>query len=461
MENISGKAPDRKSSQHAENTKTQTTEHVAGRARVSPSPRPPLPLHKQNLRLLTPKEYAKRAQKRPSLGIYAKFDSTASISHPPLTELGGSSALFLDPASLLSVSVIPESGLVRRFWLQSTARDLMRRYGQADTQLVCKCLRSRIPVQATVDLLYSSLRTSAHYKGLQVCASVWACPVCAAKISERRRVELQQGLANWRAADGYALLVTFTLSHDRDHSLTSVLAMLQRARKLVLGGREGMAFRDRFPYVGMVRSLEVTYGANGWHPHMHVLYFFRSPVDVALFTHELKSRWAGHVAGLGGFASYEHGVDVRFTNEDVAAYVAKWGHEPSWTAAHELAKAPVKRGRRGGYTPHQLLILAALGWPGAGGFWFEYAVNFKGEKQLRWSNGMRVACGLAATEKTDGDLAEEEQDAGALLLAQLNSDEWRIILAQDARAELLQVGASGDVEQVYAFLERLGIFRSE
>lgn len=420
-----------------------------------------LPRERQNLRLFSPEEYAKKVRKRPSLGIYAKFDSTASISHPPLTELGGSSASFLDPNSILSTSVIPESALVRRFWLQAQARELMRRYGQADDQRVCKCLRARIPIQATVDLLYSSLRASAHFKGLQVCASVWACPVCAAKISERRRVELQQGLANWRAAGGYALLVTFTLSHDREHSLTSVLAMLQRARKLVLGGDAGMAFRDRFPYVGMVRSLEVTYGANGWHPHMHVLYFFRSPIDVALFTHEMKTRWAGHVATLGGFASYEHGVDVRFTNEDVAAYVAKWGHEPTWTAAHELAKAPVKRGRRGGYTPHQLLILAALGWPEAGALWTEYAINFKREKQLRWSDGMRVLAGLPKREKKNEELAEEQQDAGAMLLAQLNSDEWRIVLAQDARAELLQVGASGDVEQVYTFLEKLGIFRSE
>lgn len=420
-----------------------------------------LPRERQNLRLFSPEEYAKKARKRPLLGIYAKKEAMASISHPPLTELGDSSASFLDPNSILSTSVIPESALVRRFWLQAQARELMRRYGQADDQRVCKCLRARIPIQATVDLLYSSVRASAHFKGLQVCASVWACPCCAAKISERRRVELGAGLANWRAAGGYALLTTFTLSHDRDHSLTSVLAMLQRARELTTTGRDGRVLRARFPYAGSVRSLEVTFGRNGWHPHLHVLYFFRKPINVAEFTDHLKSRWSAHVANLGGFASYEHGVDVRFTNEDVAAYVAKWGREPTWTAAHELAKAPVKRGRADSCTPYQLLLLAALGWPGAGELWVDYAINFKGERQLRWSNGMRVLAGLAATEKTDGELAEEEQDAGAMLLAQLNSDEWRIVLAQDARAELLQVGASGDVEQVYAFLERLGIFRLE
>lgn len=39
----------------------------------------------------------------------------------------------------------------------------------------------------------------AHYFGLQACASLWTCPICAAKISECRRVELQEGMAAAKA----------------------------------------------------------------------------------------------------------------------------------------------------------------------------------------------------------------------------------------------------------------------
>lgn len=445
--------------QSSESTKVNNSEnsaHVAKHAKHAnvanhasvppPSPRAPLPLEKQNIRLLTPKEYAKRVQKRPQLGIHARISSSPSGSLPLTRELGGS-------GDVLSEAVIPEDALLRRFWLQSVARDLMRRYCQEAR--VCACLRLRQVGQGTVNLFYSSKAQRAHYGGLQICGSVWACPVCAAKISERRRCELQEGLKRW---GGHVLLVTFTLRHQREDSLTSVLATLRDARKRLTSGREANTFRKQFPYVGMIRALETTYGEHGWHPHMHVLYFFRSLVDVPLFTHEMKSRWGRVVGELGGSATYEHGVDVRFADQDIADYVAKWGHDPQWTAAHELTKAAVKKGRVGGYTPQQLLMLAGLGWHGAGERWVDYAINLKGERQLWWSQGLRSLLGLEK-EQTDEEVAAEQVDDGAILLAQLNSDDWEAILKNDARAELLQVASSGDVEQVYTFLERLGLVR--
>src|SRR5260370_40243977 len=69
-----------------------------------------------------------------------------------------------------------------KWQLQRTAQALL------PNERVAFCMRR---IQATtVDVLYSPSRQSAHYRGLMVCGSIWVCPICAAKISERRRIEL-------------------------------------------------------------------------------------------------------------------------------------------------------------------------------------------------------------------------------------------------------------------------------
>ena len=62
-----------------------------------------------------------------------------------------------------------------------------------------KCHRWRIPTQkTTIYRKHDPEKPRAFYGGLEVCANVWACPVCAAKISERRREELKKPLMRRR-----------------------------------------------------------------------------------------------------------------------------------------------------------------------------------------------------------------------------------------------------------------------
>ncbi|MEZ1674500.1 hypothetical protein QVM16_33425, partial [Pseudomonas aeruginosa] len=62
------------------------------------------------------------------------------------------------------------------------------------TSRTSKCCRWRVPKQA-LQVHRSIEHGKAFFSGLQVCASVWAGPVCAAKISERRRAELVTAVA--------------------------------------------------------------------------------------------------------------------------------------------------------------------------------------------------------------------------------------------------------------------------
>lgn len=353
---------------------------------------------------------------------------------------------------------------LRRFFLQSAARDLVPR------EAVAKCLRCVIPVNPGVDVIYTPLKRSAHYGGLMICKSVWLCPVCAAKITERRRQDLSEGLKNWYALPGVrrVLLVTFTLSHTKEDNLSVVKRSLVRARSLLVSGRKAKIFAARFGIVGMVRSLEVTYGKNGWHPHLHVLYFFDSEIPIIPFEQEIKRRWGECVATSGKYAAWEYGCNVRYSDKEVANYVAKFGVEPEWkenekvlgadkwSISHEVAKGPSKVSTMGGRSPLELLNDYAYGDQLSGALWLQYAVNFKGSRQLCYSPGLRDLLGLDV-ELSDAEIAMQQDEIG-VILAQLNREQWKFVLGNDVRGELLQVASCGDSDAVRQFLLSIGVF---
>ena len=113
----------------------------------------------------------------------------------------------------------------------------------------------------------------AFYTGLQICASVWACPVCAAKISERRRAELVAALAVARSMGMQVYLLTLTVPHGLGDDLKALLEQIHKAYSKTSSGRAGQNIRKLLGLRGTVRALETTYGVNGFHPHLHILLF--------------------------------------------------------------------------------------------------------------------------------------------------------------------------------------------
>ena len=110
---------------------------------------------------------------------------------------------------------------VERFALQSVARDIL-----PDSR-TAKCLRIRA-YDKDVEVWKSKSHGTASYGGLQTCGSVWTCPICAAKIAERRRLEIQAAMAQHRAQGGEVHLLTLTTPHTRDkRSITSFKGIMQ------------------------------------------------------------------------------------------------------------------------------------------------------------------------------------------------------------------------------------------
>lgn len=348
----------------------------------------------------------------------------------------------------------------RRFMRQAAARELV------PGERVALCLRRPIPGAPGVELWRDPKHQAAHYKQLQVCGSVWMCAVCAARITEVRRQELSAAIS---AHTGQIVFITLTLQHTVSDALPELLEALQEAARKMRQARRWRELEKRYGFefkardqvrsrIGTVRSLEVTYGDHGFHPHQHILAFLRGGVDVEAFTRELRELWLSSVAKVGRFASPSWGIQVEHTDADIAAYVAKFGREPKWTAAHEMAKSSSKAARGHGYSMPGLLELYVIARDvDAGQRWRQFALAFKGRKQLVWSDGLRAAL-LPADNR---ELSDEEIVTApveeAIFLARLDLTAWRVVLAHDVRFELLQAASSGDLEVIQDFLLSLGV----
>ncbi len=347
--------------------------------------------------------------------------------------------------------------VVLRYALQASARDAVwARWYPTGGPLARLTHCSRTPVAMTVDVLHSVEFRVACYRGLQTCGSAWSCPVCAAKIAIRRRAELQRGAAAHDGRGGRLALVTYTLRHHQGDLLANMVRSMGLARREVKSGRGSVSLAARWGIGGSVRALEVTHGVNGWHPHYHELLFLAGPVDAVQLADDLRVSWGRAVERAGLRDVNDHGVDVTLADMSIADYLTKYGHERTWGLESEVTLGTLKSGRFGGRSPIQLLADYHAGDVESGKLWLEYAEVMKGQRQLAWAPGLRERLGLGV-EQTDEQIAATTDGTFAVVLASLTRDQWRVVLANDARAEVLGVAAAGSVADLWQYLGELGV----
>lgn len=328
-----------------------------------------------------------------------------------------------------------------KYLLQGAARQLRQGFP------VTRCLRWTIPA-CHVSILHAPDHGKAFYAGLETCGSVWECPVCASKISERRRAEVMGAMTAHRASGGSVLLLTLTNRHHYGDSLPLLLDGQAQALRRLWSTRASRRVLDSIGCVGHIRALEVTNGVNGWHPHSHVLLFVRPGLDLVRVKMDFYSLWlnACLLAGLQA-PSYEHGVDVR---DGAAAdrYVTKGvldSDSAGWGLDQEMTKGHIKKGRKKNRTPFDLLRDYKDGDKRSGALFVEYASAFKGKRQLTWSNGLKAM--FAIEESTDKEVADREEEE-AVHGCDLSRDDWRTVLSFGARAEMLEAYEQGGAYEV-------------
>jgi hypothetical protein len=334
----------------------------------------------------------------------------------------------------------------------------------------------------------------AGYSGLAKCGSVWACPVCAAKIARERASDLQAVLS-WAVSHRHTVaMLTATVQHHAGHNLNATWDAVQYAWASILRSRlykgesdreyqkrldtwvtkgrfkgkprptRHRGWKERYGELGWVRAVECTHGEdNGWHPHLHVVFVFQDQLSgdliraavVELFPvwqraltrhgYDAREHWTNPDGSTGG------ALDVRVSTEETAAGLVEYFTK---FVALEVTNAVNKRGKRGGRTPFQLAHAAYVdGEADAYDAWVEWTKVSHGRRQLTWSAGLRELAGLSKEERSDEEIAEDNLgDEDELVLP---AETWLAI--RDHQVELLLATEDGGIPAAIAWLEARGL----
>lgn len=301
----------------------------------------------------------------------------------------------------------------------------------------------------SVRMMRSKENGGTFYAGLTACASVWACPLCAAKISERKRILLKQAMDTWIGRGGKIYMMTLTFPHGPHDKITKLLKKYSSVRRDKFFNRK--TWRGWKKKVGLchsVYSLEITEGENGWHIHSHHLLFIMSGSGVIdPRAEDLLGAWQSACESVGLGKPNEHGLDIR-DGTSAGDYASKWG------ADLELTKSHVKKGREGHRTPWDLLRdFADTGDVESGEKFKEFALAFKGKRQLVFSAGMLADLGLKP-EKTDREIVDAQEDK-AITLGEYTDEQWRLLVRLHKRGEALEIGRYFTWQDVLDFIDQL------
>lgn len=271
--------------------------------------------------------------------------------------------------------------------------------------------------------------------GVRTCGSAWECPYCARRIRAARAEQLLQACAKWRAGGGEVYMVTLTLRHRRYDDLRALRAGLGEAWSRMVRGAPWKRFKTRIGFKHYARGMETTHGANGWHPHLHVLVFARplSDVEHARMRDFIAGRWeacVGRALGPAHTPSAARGVEVSRSWQ--ADYVSKLGLEVAGVA---------KDGRGASRSPWAILGSAERN-AADGRLWRDYCNGMRGARVLTFSRGFAVD--LVDVDQTDEELATDEPEAVPVVaLAAVDWDRLVRVNPDDRIAMLLTVSAQG------------------
>lgn len=304
---------------------------------------------------------------------------------------------------------------------------------------------------------------AAGFSGLCSCGSVWACPVCNAKIMARRALEIGAAISAHLASGGSVGFATLTMRHHKGQRLTDLWDALSYAWGRATAGKAWVKWKGRSRLVGYLRVVEVTHGRNGWHVHVHCLLFLEAAdVDAldGLFGWMFK-QWSAALVRRGLAQPLRVAQDCRLvrgvSDAALAAYLSK-----ATDLGVELTHSQSKTARVGHGTRPPWELLSDLfddGDADAGDLWHEWEQGSHGRRQMTWSQGLRARLGLAA-EHSDEDVAAEEVGDEDLVLIPGHVWDDDVVRRPHLIPQILDAAQAGSAD-LRRFLVRHGIEHME
>ena len=380
-----------------------------------------------------------------ALGIYTKSNSPCSTSNTtPAQYLRGLRAQRYSAQNSIKRLFVARGGFDHTVMTLANYNELPR---------VVKCHSVRI--QPTVDIKKNPDHDRAFYSGLAVCGSVWDCPVCSARILEKRREEIALAV-NWAYDNGFkVVMVTLTTPHYSYQTCEELLSRFSKALTYLKTGKAWQNYKTENAWQGSIRGLETLYGANGWHNHTHELWIVSKNLDSKELKTKVLERWYKACDRLDLIpngkkkAFMDHSVDV-IDNASASDYLAKHDDKKnlSWGVDKELTK-PLSKASKELLHPFQLADMCAQGVKKAGDLFAEYSKAFKGKSAIFWSRGLKQKIGIV--EKEDEELAKQETEEIKVLIS-MEFHAWQVVKEEKARSLVLDLAETGGADKVEDWL---------
>jgi hypothetical protein len=299
-------------------------------------------------------------------------------------------------------------------------------WARSSLAMVQKC--NRVPWGMGVDVFRErgpegDFRVS--FMGYCLCSSVWACPMCAPKI-RRRRAQLLAADLIGAVVEGRGLVfLTLTVPHDQGSDLNLLFKAVTGAWNDVCNDRTVRQFFGDYG-VDFARATEVTWGLNGFHPHLHVAVVLGQPLNreqVAVLRRIVFDPWCRSVQRSGyrppKFKFGVHAINVLRKTDSPAAigeYLSKIEG-----LSNELTRLD-RKDRSKTIGPFEILRRAAEGDERMAAVWHDYEQGTKGKRALTFSRTWKERVS-SLVQPSDEELSGDELGSGAEWVGMLANDE--------------------------------------
>lgn len=243
----------------------------------------------------------------------------------------------------------------------------------------------------------------AFFKGFTTCGNVHLCPVCSSKILAWRTKEAIYAARRWFKKGGGIAVVTFTIPNSPG-PLRAQLDALQKCWEAVREGKSGQEFKKLFSSVGHLVTVEVKYSKqSGWHPHLHIRFFFESEPDSNQLNDwfvKATARWIARAVKLGLDKPSPHAQKLRVVErspqdfEDALSYAFK----------DAITGIEVKS-QTESLTMTEVLKGALAGDPVYVKAWKDFEEATFRKNKTRYSGKLKATLGIQ--EKSDEEILEE------------------------------------------------------
>lgn len=172
-------------------------------------------------------------------------------------------------------------------------------------------------------------RFSPRLDGVNTCKDP-ACAECATSKSHEDQAELSGVVAAMREAGFRVYFGTLTIRHAMGDDFGLLRRGLFDSWDATTEGGWWSRLQKRHELL-FVRRFETTFGENGHHPHLHVMFFSRGPLDEYggdVFASEFLDRFASKVEEIMGeahvpFGAYAFDFEEVIRGQSVAKYLTK------------------------------------------------------------------------------------------------------------------------------------------